>query len=259
MTNEELFAKLERDLRVDPKKFKSQGRHDPMTPIKSEHSPEELLRQVQDGMKGIKGIKIARKAIRTIVEREHWRELKDGNCQNFASFAEFAVAPEPHGLEAWGNESGKDLKELLINQNQHGAWLLYLRQEKRGPGRPPKNTTDSVGSHDIYEPTPGPDSIDYRLTKLDKKNPEIAQRLIDRQITFKQAEVLAGFKVNTPLRSRSMFRSDGSVNRDLIQQMDDSQIYKFVRESVMALPIEKGFKLVSDLRSDLGEQRKRAS
>ena len=221
------------------------------SPTASGPSPEELLRQVQAGMKGIKGIQQARNAIKMIIECDHWLELKDQNGQEFTTFGQFAISPEPYGLDARGQGKGDILRQLLKDLNLHGAWLLYLRHEKRPVGRQQTNTADGEVSDDVYKPRTGSNSIDERLRQLNKKSPDIAQQLIRREITFKKAEIKAGLKKPPPFRYAGVFQSAGFMKPDFVAQMEERDKSSIVRQLSLAMNPDTAANLLVSIREEL--------
>ena len=260
MARTNLFEILERQMPRDLGITDVQDDSGAKTVSASDPSPEELLRQVQVGMRGISGIRKTKKAIKTIIECEHWYQLKDQNGQTFTSFGEFAVAPEPYGLDSRGQVNGKNLRNLLLSQGLHGAWLLYLLQEKRSVGRPLKNIACGEGfDDDVYQPTTGSNSIDRRLLQLHKKRSDLSQRLMQREITFKEAEDLAGLNPSKR-KSKSVqltSHSDDSIQPDMVEHTPDCERSAQVRQHVFALGLDKGEELLFTLLLEIDVEKRR--
>src|SRR6202521_5854931 len=87
-------------------------------------------------------------AVHRLVLQRYWEHPANTNA--FASFAEFAVAPRPHGLQIWTEPGAKLIRGALLETGHVPQWVELLHVIKRPAGAPRKTFSLSEGFCPFY-------------------------------------------------------------------------------------------------------------
>lgn len=135
-------------------------------------------------------------ALAAIVETGHWREFVHP-MQGLKQYATFAAYCDDFlGLSAHAVET-------LLDKSQHKADAREVRRLIReGIEENPKNGEIGRGRSGGTKPIPN-DGNTYLIARLKRDDPDLAQQVIDGQITPNAAAIKAGIR-----KPRATFRTD---------------------------------------------------
>jgi hypothetical protein len=186
--------------------------------IRNDQIVQSLSQAIARGMASIPAVP---GLLRSVLEKDMWRERvvrQTGEIARFNTFEEFVTSHPPEGL-------GTTVKVLESICNEHnGADVLpRLRAAKSaaGPvGRPPEGQNNVLRCFKGHN-----DTADGKLARLKRDRPDLAQAVIDGELSAHAAAVEAGFanpKVSINLRDLS------SAARTIWRKLDRSEVMELI-------------------------------
>jgi hypothetical protein len=80
-------------------------------------------------------------SVHRLVEEQYWEGGTNANAPRFESFADFAVARRPHGLQIWTDPTVKVMRTALLDTGHVPYYVELLNKIRRPNGAPRKTFT----------------------------------------------------------------------------------------------------------------------
>ncbi len=177
--------------------------------IRNDQVVQQLSKAIAGGLGNIRYIP---NMVKEIIEKEMWKErriLQSGEIVQFTSFAEFVTTPPLEGLGA----SMEDIR-LLCRDDEQATRLLLEEIEPINPNGTNRHTPEQTRYNNII-PRQG-DDPSYKLARLKRDNPELAQAVINGELSAHAAAVEAGFaNPKVSINLRNLESAAGTICRKL--------------------------------------------
>ena len=110
----------------------------------------------------------------------------------FDTFAQFAIAQQPHGLGVRSLPPLKLLRYALLAKGHFASWTELLERVAREPGRPPKKLANDEGFERFYTVSTATTARDRLLLGLKRHHPEHFAGVCALECSPREAAIRAG-------------------------------------------------------------------
>lgn len=180
--------------------------------------------------------------ISAIVNDELWRTMQSATGLPFASFPEFATAPQPNGLGICTQEAMDELGVVLHKCGLYGIWEELLRATTRDRGRPPKNRAAGENIPRFKLPT-SHTARAKQVILLAKHHPVIFGELVDGSLSLRAAVRAAGL---ASAHSRRNLRFN-VFDRERALELGPAAKRRLLREAFTAMGLEAQCHLLANI------------
>ena len=156
--------------------------------------PKKVLQDAQDCLsRGEGAFGALPSVVKSMIRDEVWKHLtdKEGECfADFPSFVEYSLW--------WGLETSYDrLIEFCKDDAECRQMLLEQMTVSPNPGGNGSNQYSSKGDNVTFAPNPRGNSAAHTLRRLKRDNPELAERVVNGELSANAAAIEAGFRKPT--------------------------------------------------------------
>lgn len=132
-----------------------------------------------------------------MMQKEIWQKRGSVEEKIFATFGDFAIAPQPDGLGARTERTFFILRRELIGGGYMREFTDYLERVVRERGRPRKNLANSEDFPRFRRVPTSMTSLERMLLTLKRAHPEVFADMCAHKLSARQAAIQVGLIVDS--------------------------------------------------------------